>query len=154
MAGLDGGQGPPRSLKSGTLAEYRRYLSCQVLDQFGSKAVASITPRHCEQFLSGLMQRGLAPKTTEHVWSALNRVMKYAMTHGGISSNPAERVDFAVAMRSATTRSSSTTRRPLSRSGGSRRSWGSGTQSMACLLAYSALRSAECQGWRSETSLS
>jgi len=65
-----------------------------VLDQFGSKAVASITPRHCEQFLSGLMQRGLAPKTTEHVWSALNRVMKYAMTHGGISSNPAERVDF------------------------------------------------------------
>jgi len=81
-------------LKSGTLAEYRRHLSCQVLDQFGSKAVASITPRHCEQFLSGLMQRGLAPKTTEHVWSALNRVMKYAMTHGGISSNPAERVDF------------------------------------------------------------
>lgn len=65
-----------------------------MLDQFGSKAVASITPRHCEQFLSGLMQRGLAPKTTEHVWSALNRVMKYAMTHGGISSNPAERVDF------------------------------------------------------------
>jgi len=111
-----------------------------VLDQFGSKAVASITPRHCEQFLSGLMQRGLAPKTTEHVWSALNRVMKYAMTHGGISSNPAERVDFAVAMRSATTRSSSTTRRPLSRSGGSRRSWGSGTRSMACLLAYSRTR--------------
>jgi len=65
-----------------------------VLDQFGSKAVASITPRHCEQFLSGLMQRGIAPKTTKHAWSAFSRVMKYAMTHGGISSNPAERVDF------------------------------------------------------------
>jgi len=82
------------ALKSGSLAEYRRLLTCYVLDQFGSKAVASITPRHCEQFLSGLMQRGIAPKTTRHAWSALNRVMKYAMTHGGISSNAAERVDF------------------------------------------------------------
>jgi len=76
------------------LDEYRRLLTCYVLDQFGSKAVASITPRHCEQFLSALMQRGIAPKTTKHAWSALSRVMKYAMTHGGISSNPAERVDF------------------------------------------------------------
>jgi len=82
------------ALKSGTLDEYRRLLTCYVLDQFGSKAVASITPRHCEQFLSGLMQRGIAPKTTKHAWSAFGRVMKYAMTHGGISSNPAERVDF------------------------------------------------------------
>ena len=40
------------------------------------------------------MHRGIAPKTTKHAWSALNRVMKYAMTHGGISLNPAERVDF------------------------------------------------------------
>jgi len=82
------------ALKSGTLNEYRRLLTCYVLDQFGSKAVASITPRHCEQFLSGPMQGGIAPKTTKHAWSAFSRVMKYAMTHGGISSNPAERVDF------------------------------------------------------------
>ncbi len=82
------------ALKSGTLDEYRRLLTCYVLDQFGGKAVASITPRHCEQFLSALMQRGIAPKTTKHAWSAFSRVMKYAMTHGGISSNPAERVDF------------------------------------------------------------
>ncbi len=82
------------ALKPGTLAEYRRLLSCYVLDQFGSKAVASITPRRSEHFLSGLMQRGLAPTTPKHAWNALNRVMEYARTHGGISCNPAERVDF------------------------------------------------------------
>ena len=36
----------------------------------------------------------LSPKTVKHAWAQLNRVLKYAMRHDAIPSNPADRVEF------------------------------------------------------------
>lgn len=45
------------ALKETTAAEYRRSLRCYVMDQFGGQAAASISPRHCEDFLADLVGR-------------------------------------------------------------------------------------------------
>ncbi len=82
------------ALKASTLAEYRRLVNCYVTERFGSMPVASITPRHCEQFLADLAAKGISPKTTKHAWSTLSRVLRYTTTHGAIAASPADRVDF------------------------------------------------------------
>ncbi|MFF1555306.1 tyrosine-type recombinase/integrase [Rhodococcus erythropolis] len=82
------------ALKETTAVEYRRILRCYVMDLFGGQAVASIAPRHCEDFLADLVGRGIGPNTVKHAWSAFKRVLKYALQHDAIKSNPAERVEF------------------------------------------------------------
>ncbi|WP_261781658.1 hypothetical protein [Rhodococcus sp. BP-332] len=65
-----------------------------MLDDFGGRAVGSITPRQCENYLAELVARGIAPKTVKHAWSAFKRVLKDAPQHDAIESNSAERVEF------------------------------------------------------------
>ncbi|WP_047888889.1 tyrosine-type recombinase/integrase [Rhodococcus sp. ARP2] len=88
-------------LKQRTLDDYENVLKRYSLDRFGGKTIASITPRDCEEFLATLVsqqcrQSGtLSPATVKHAWGTFGRVMKYALRHDAITSNPAERVDFA-----------------------------------------------------------
>ncbi len=37
----------------------------------------------------------LKPGTVKHVWDVLRRVLRYALLHGAIATNPADRVDFS-----------------------------------------------------------
>jgi integrase len=82
-------------LKADTLAEYERQLASHALPEFGATAIASITPAHCERFLTTLVGRGLTPATVKHHWSTVRRVFVYALRHDAITSNPADRVDFS-----------------------------------------------------------
>ncbi|MGY4648395.1 tyrosine-type recombinase/integrase [Mycobacterium sp. URHB0021] len=90
-------------LKQRTYDDCRKRLRHYVLDRFGPKAIASITPRDCEEFLAVLVnqrcrqgtQGTLAPATVAHAWGILRSVMRYALRHDAILSNPCERVDFA-----------------------------------------------------------
>jgi integrase len=90
-------------LKATTLAKYKRLLEFYILPEFGPNAVAAISPAHCEQLLARLVTRrsrvrggsGLSPATATHVWRTFNKVMRYAMHHGAIGANPADRVDFS-----------------------------------------------------------
>jgi integrase len=66
-----------------------------VLPEFGAKAIASITPAHCEQFLAALVERGMTPATLKHHWSVLRSVFAYALRHKAIGSNPIDGVDFS-----------------------------------------------------------
>ena len=61
-------------LKADTLAEYERLLASHALLEFGATAIASITPAHCERFLTTLVGRGLSPSTVKHHWSTVRRV--------------------------------------------------------------------------------
>lgn len=89
-------------LKQRTLEDYEKVVKRYLLGPFGSKAVAAITPKDCEQFLTALVrkesrQNGGEPikaATVKHAWSGLRRVMRYAMQHGAVTSNPCDRVDF------------------------------------------------------------
>ena len=82
-------------LKSDTVDGYERRLAVYTLPEFGGKAIASITPAQCEQFLAALVARGMTPATLKHHWSTLRAVFVYAQRHKAITSNPVDAVDFS-----------------------------------------------------------
>jgi integrase len=82
-------------VKAYTVDGYEKRLAVCVLPEFGAKAIASITPAHCEQFLAALVQRGMTPATLKHHWSVLRSVFAYALRHKAIGSNPIDGVDFS-----------------------------------------------------------
>ncbi|WP_280484310.1 tyrosine-type recombinase/integrase [Nocardia cyriacigeorgica] len=87
-------------MKQRTLDDYDKYLQRYALKAFSGTAIASITPWHCEEFLASLVRRQsrqgerLSPATVKHAWGVFGRVLKYAVRHDAIPSNPADRVDF------------------------------------------------------------
>lgn len=87
-------------MKQRTLDDYEKYLQRYALKTFSGTAIAAITPRHCEEFLASLVRRQsrqgerLSPATVKHAWGVFGRVLKYAVRHDAIPSNPADRVDF------------------------------------------------------------
>jgi len=90
-------------LKQRTVDEYDRLLRCYVLDELGGTAIAAISPAHCEALLTALVRRAsrqgdrkpLTPGTVKHVWDVLRRVLRYALHHGAVATNPTDRVDFS-----------------------------------------------------------
>ena len=82
-------------VKSDTVDGYEGCLAVYALPEFGAKAIASITPAHCEQFIAALVARGLTPATLKHHWSVLRSVFLYALRHKAIASNPIDGVDFS-----------------------------------------------------------
>ncbi|WP_237569652.1 tyrosine-type recombinase/integrase [Mycolicibacterium lacusdiani] len=88
--------------KQSTADEYARLLRCYVLPELGEVSVASITPRRCEQFVSGLVRQRsrqgdrapLSPGTVKHAYDVLRRVLKYAQRHGAIAVNPCDAIEF------------------------------------------------------------
>ncbi|MQY25121.1 tyrosine-type recombinase/integrase [Nocardia aurantia] len=90
-------------LKQSTLDGYEQILQRYALKRFGAKAIAAITPRDCEEFLSALVRQQsrqgtqgdvLSPATVKHAWGTFRRVLKYALRHDAIPSNAADRVDY------------------------------------------------------------
>ncbi len=89
-------------MKQRTVGDYERLLKHDVLPTFGGMAVAAITPRLCEEFLTNLVARPsrqncgeqLSPASVKHVWTVLRRVLKCAVQHGALDANPCDRVDF------------------------------------------------------------
>ncbi|WP_428338788.1 tyrosine-type recombinase/integrase [Mycobacterium sp.] len=82
-------------VKADTVDGYESRLAVYVLPEFGAKAIASVTPAHCEQFLAALVARGLTPATLKHHWSVLRSVFVYAVRHKAIAANPIDAVDFS-----------------------------------------------------------
>lgn len=82
-------------VKAETVDGYASRLAVYALPDFGGKAIASITPVHCERFLAALVGRGMTPATLKHHWSVLRSVFVYALRHKAIASNPIGGVDFS-----------------------------------------------------------
>ena len=87
-------------LKQRTLDGYISEVECYLVPHFGSKAVAAISPKDCEDFLTAMVHKRsrqggepMKPKTVRMVWNTLRRVLKYAMQHGAVTSHPCDRVD-------------------------------------------------------------
>lgn len=107
-------------LKQRTVDEYDRLLRTYVLGTLGGTAVAAVSPAHCEALLTALVRQAsrqgekkpLTPGTVKHIWDVLRRVLKYAVHHGTIPTNPTDRVDFSA--RRATGDHASFEHRPLS----------------------------------------
>lgn len=137
-------------LKATSLAEYKRLLISHAIPEFGARAIASISPAHCEQFLTTLVAgRGLTPKTVGHHWQVLRRVFKYAVRHGAITSSPADRVEFSAGH--ATGDRERFEHHPLTAEQISAVAASIGDrypayELMTLFLAYTGLRAAECAG--------
>ena len=82
-------------LKADTVDGYEHRLAVYALPEFGGKAIGSITPTQCEQFLAALVARGMTPATLKHHWSTFRAVFGYALRHKAITSNPVDGVDFS-----------------------------------------------------------
>ncbi|MDO3637633.1 tyrosine-type recombinase/integrase [Mycolicibacterium arseniciresistens] len=90
-------------LKQRAHEDCKRLLTRYVLDRFGARAIASISAKDAEEFLAALVRQPsrqgdrapLSPATVKHAWGMFSTVMRYAMRHGAISSNPADQVDFS-----------------------------------------------------------
>lgn len=83
-------------VKPATIDGYAKRLAVYALPEFGSKAIAAITPAHCEQFLAALVAQNLSPATLKHHWSTLINVFVYAVRHRAIAANPVDGVDFSI----------------------------------------------------------
>ena len=91
------------TLKQRTYDDSHRQLRRYVLDRFGGRAIASISPMDAEQFVAALVRqpstqgdhKPLAPATVTHAWNTFRAVMRYARRHKAILYNPCESVDFA-----------------------------------------------------------
>ena len=83
-------------VKPATIDGYAKRLAVYALPEFGSKAIAAITPAHCEQFLAALVAKNLSPATLKHHWSTTKQVFTYAVRHRAIAANPVDGVDFSI----------------------------------------------------------
>jgi integrase len=84
------------NVKPATVDGYAKRLAVYALPAFGGKAIASITPADCEQFLAALVGQNLAPATLKHHWSTTKQVFTYAVRHRAIAANPVDGVDFSI----------------------------------------------------------
>jgi integrase len=82
-------------VKADTVDGYEKRLAVYALPEFGGKAIASITPAHCEQFLAALVALKIAPATLKHHWSVFRAVFMYALRHKAITSNPVDGVNYS-----------------------------------------------------------
>jgi integrase len=87
-------------LKQRTVDEYDRLLRTYILGELGGTAIAALTPAHCEALLTALVrnasrQGDQKPLTPGTAWDVLRRVLRYALHHGPIATNPTDRVDFS-----------------------------------------------------------
>jgi len=90
-------------LKQRTVDEYDRLLRTYILGELGGIAIAAVNPAHCEALLTALVRQAsrqgdkkpLTPGTVKHIWDVLRRVLRYALHHGAIATNPTDRVDFS-----------------------------------------------------------
>lgn len=78
-----------------TVEGYSKRLAVYVLPEFGGKAIASITPADCEQFLAALVGRGLSQASVKHHMSGLRLVFGYALRQKAIPANPVDAVDYS-----------------------------------------------------------
>jgi integrase len=136
-------------LKADSLKEYERLLVSHALPEFGARSIVSVTPAHCEQFLTTLVARGVTPKTVGHHWQVLRRVFRYAVRHGAIVSSPADRVEFSAGH--ATGDRERFEHHPLTAEQTSALAASIGNrypvyELMTLFLAYTGLRAAECSG--------
>lgn len=89
-ARLDVGEMSPRTYEGYELA-----LRFHVLPVFASKQLRSITVDQLVAWIHRLRAAGYAPHSVHNYWAPINLVLRHAVRHGVLASNPAERLTSA-----------------------------------------------------------
>lgn len=80
------------SLGGSYLAQCRSLLSNHLIPHFGRAVLASISPRHVDDFLFTLAGKGLSSSTVNHCLSVLSLMLTEAKFRGLIKDNPTDGV--------------------------------------------------------------
>ncbi len=78
-----------------TFEVYELGLRRHVLPVFASCQVRSITPEDLVDWIRSLRAKGYAPHSVHNWWAPLHLVLGYAVRHGVLSANPADRLTSA-----------------------------------------------------------
>lgn len=78
-----------QEIRYNTLTCYKKPTE-DVLEAFGDVRIRDLTTLDIEAFLRALAKKGFARQTVRVRLVVLNRICKYAMRHGDLTSNPAE----------------------------------------------------------------
>jgi integrase len=84
---LDAGEMSPRTFES-----YEMALRRHVLPEFGSRPVRSIQPDQLVSWIRRMRAAGYAPHTVHNYWAPINLALRYAVRHGVLPANPADRL--------------------------------------------------------------
>jgi len=76
-------------LKPSTARSYRNLLDASVVPAFGHRRIRSLTTADIQDWVAGLLDRGLAPPTIRHHYLTARHVLTYATHSRAIAYNPA-----------------------------------------------------------------
>jgi integrase len=79
----------PRSVKPGTVTNYRDILHAYVLPYIGKVPLAKLTPEHVERMMTELEDEGLSPRTVALARTVLRRALAVAERRGKVPRNVA-----------------------------------------------------------------
>ncbi len=80
-------------LKSSTLTSYQSNVAGHILPFFGGMSLRDVTLPHVQEFIKGLLGKGLSPKTIGNVLVILKEMFKHAVQWGHLDANPAQCVE-------------------------------------------------------------
>jgi len=86
-ARLEAGEMSPRTFES-----YEMALRRHVLPVFESRQVRSISVEQLVDWIRRLRAAGYAPHSVHNYWAPINLVLRYAVRHGVLAGNPADRL--------------------------------------------------------------
>jgi len=86
-ARLEAGGLSPRTFES-----YEMALRRHVLPVFGSRQVRGITVEQLVDWIRRLRAAGYSPHSVHNYWAPINLVLRYAVRHGVLAGNPADRL--------------------------------------------------------------
>jgi integrase len=124
------------------------------LPEFGSKAIGAITLTDCERFRADLLTTR-RPRTVRNIWQVLRHVLRYAYEHNAIPAVPTDAIDRTSA-KYAVCDDAGFTHHPLTAGQVAALAAKVGERYevyglLVLFMAYTGLRAAEPQGWRSAT---
>lgn len=76
-----------------TRASYAQVLRLSLLPELGNIPLEELKPRHVQDWLEGLLARGLSPRTALYARAVLRRALKHALTQGAVARNVATLID-------------------------------------------------------------
>lgn len=80
------------NLRAGGRETYRRDLDRYIIPALGQLRVSALTPTAIDEYLSGELERGLAPSSVHRHYRTLRRMLQVAVIKGRLKRNPCDPV--------------------------------------------------------------
>lgn len=73
---------------------YTHYVQSKILPEIGKRKISRLEPRDIQKIYSGILERGLSPRTVRYTHMVLNSALKHAVGQRMLPSNPCQHVQL------------------------------------------------------------